>query len=124
MCSAQCHIIGPQKATAQPAGSALGNMKGLKVHWLPLPPQSHDMHKVIEHAINTLKGAAKKYFNDHPEIRRAEDVRAAFEKLFYKMVTVEAVRKDIRSLKRTYRVINRSVDRGGTAGDWPSKRYR
>lgn len=111
-------------ATWHKAGGALGNMRGLKVHWLPLPSQSHDMHKVIEHAINTLKAAARKYFNDHPEIRKADDVKAAFEKLFYKVVTAAAVRKDIKSLKSTYRVINRSVEKGGTAGDWPPKRYR
>lgn len=111
-------------ATWHKEASTLQGIRGLRVHQLPLPPQSHDFHKVIEHAINTLKSAADKYFSDHPEISKIEDVKAAFEKLFYEVVTRDAVSKDVESLKATYGVVNRSVQRGGTAGGWPPKRYR
>lgn len=106
------------------AGSALQGITGVKVHTLSIPPQSHDFDQVIEHAINTLKSAADKYFSDHPEISKIADVKAAFEKLFYETVTRDAVRKDVDSLKATYDIVNRSVERGGTAGGWPPKKYR
>lgn len=102
----------------------LKDVKGLKCTLLPVPPQSHDIQKVVEHAINTLKAAADDYFNDHPEISKIDDIKAAFEMLFKTHITAESVQKDIRSLPGTYRTISRGLAYGGTEGDWPPKRYR
>lgn len=105
-------------------GGVLNRARGLRWHRLPCPALSHDMHKVVEHAINTLKAAANKWANDHPEVRDQQGVQEAFKRLFFERVSLEGVRKDIMSLRSTYRVIARGRAAGGVAGGWPAKRYR
>lgn len=105
-------------------GRVLADARDIKFKQMPVPPQSHDIHKVIEHAINTFKAAFRKHLIDHPEIQRLEEIKAAAEKTFFKAVTRDGVRKDIRSLPATFRAINRSVKSGGTEGGWALKGLR
>jgi len=105
-------------------GTLLDGCKGLVFHRMPVPPQSHDIHKVTEHVINNLKRAADKYLNEHPEIQKLEDIKAAFTKLFFQEMKREGIRRDIRSLRATYRVINYSKAKGGVARGWAPKKYR
>lgn len=100
------------------------NGKRFVVRRLPLAPRSPDIHKVPEHAINTLKSAANKYFYDHPEFKKMEDILPEFEQLFFRVVTAEAVRKDVASLRATYNHIRKSVRAGGVAGGVPPKSLR
>ena len=111
------------RATYHQEGTVLKNT-GLKFKRLPVPAQSHDIHKVIEHAINTVKAAARKWFVDHPEVQTMEGIKREFKRLFFEVLTREGIRKDIRSLRYTYRAINYGPKAGGTAGDWPAKKYR
>lgn len=99
-------------------------IKGLPVRRLPLAALSHDLHKVVEHAINTHKATARKWFRDHPEVQNIDDIKREFERLWYEVVTAEAVAKDVATLHSTYLHVARSRARGGVAGDWPAKKYR
>ena len=108
--NAKCHSPGNLLCSARPV-----------VHRLPLMPRSPDVHKVPEHVVNTLNTAANKYFYDHPTVR---EIRREFKAPFFRVVTAEVVRKDIETLPKTDDIVRHSRKDGGTAGDWPPKRYR
>lgn len=111
------------KAKWHVAGPAL-KLRGTRFQFLPVPTQGHDFNRVVEHAINTLKRAARKYFRDHPEVTKIAEMKAAVYKLFKQVVTADSVRKDIQGLHAMYHVINASNAKGGTEGGWPPKKYR
>lgn len=102
------------------AGELLSSAR-VPVQRLLLPPYSSDMHQVVEHAINAVKAAATKWFNDHPEVQSLDEIKKQFEKLFYTAVKVSGVRKDILSLRETYRITNRSRKLGGGRGRLAAK---
>lgn len=116
--------VSMDNATFHPTGELKLRVRGLRVHRLPVPPQSHDIHKVIEHAIHLLKMEFDKWMIDHPDVVKMEDIKAAFVRTFYEKVKRDGVRKDIMSLRKTYRAIYRSVKAGGTEGDWAPSRLR
>lgn len=91
---------------------------------LPLPPNSPDMHKVIEHAVNNTCMTFFNYLLDHPDVTSLEDVKDAFSKAFYSGNTVKGIRADVDSLWKTYDVVHKTKANGGTEGDWPSAKYR
>ena len=116
--------VSMDNATYHPKGELKLRVKGLRVHRLPVPPQSHDIHKVIEHAINLLKKEFDKWMIDHPTVVNVEDIKAAFVRTFCEKVRADGVRKDIKSLSKTYRHIYRSVKAGGSQGDWAPAHLR
>lgn len=91
---------------------------------MPLPPNSPDMHKVIEHAVNNTCTTFFNYLLDHPEVRSLQQVKDAFTKAFYDGNTVDGIRADVDSLWKTYDIVHRKQAAGGTEGDWPSAKYR
>jgi len=111
--NAKCHKVGDVFTGA-----------GIKSTVLHVPPRSPEFNKVVEHVMNTLKAAANKYFNDHPEIQQIEDVKKHFRDLFFRVIDKRGVQKDIRSMRATYGIIARSVEHGGVAGGYPPKKYR
>ncbi len=90
----------------------------LKECLLPLPPQSPDLHKVIEHAINRVKSAMRADIAGDPRRLTAEELRGMFAKHFADMNKPEMVERDIQTLKKTFKAVGRSEGKGGTAGGW------
>lgn len=91
---------------------------------LQLPPNSPDMHKVIEKIINNTWRELHSYLLEHAEVTTAKDVVAAFQKAFANNIKVETVRKLVDGLPKTYRAIQASRMQGGSEGDWPQAKYR
>lgn len=97
------------------------NLKGLKLDGArraPLSPSSPDMHKCIEHVFGTIERAMQDCIRRDPGLSTAAKYKAKLEELFTTRITPEGVRKDVESLKPTYRAIQ---DAGG---DWPDRRFR
>ena len=84
---------------------------------VPLPPRSHDMHRVIEHCINALKAAFQQWLYTHPAPRSVAEYRAALEKIFFTQITAESIAKDVRGLPALFRVIASKQFNGG----WTTK---
>jgi hypothetical protein len=85
---------------------------------LKLPPNSPDMHKVVEHAIGLLKHSFKKEFNKDRTIKTAKQAASLLHQVAHKVITRESIRKDVLSLEKTYRNIIESE------GDWASQGLR
>ena len=71
----------------------------------PLPPQSGDMHKVIEHVHGTLCNAMSEWVARNPKVTKVADLKTQFEALFFKVITPVHVKKDIDSLPEQWRAI-------------------
>jgi hypothetical protein len=84
----------------------------------PLPPQSGDMHKVIEHVHATLCDAMSEWVARNPKVYKAADLKRQFEQLFFKVITIDHVKKDIESLPDQWRAIK------AAKGGWTSVKYR
>ncbi len=91
---------------------------------MPLPPNSPDMHKVIEHVVNNTCTNFFNYLLDHPDVTSLQGVKDAFIQAFYTGNRVASIRADVDSLLKTYDVIHRKKTNGGTEGDWPSAKFR
>lgn len=85
----------------------------------PLPPNSPDMHKVVEHSIARLTSMV------NSELAHTEDLvlpvehwRSRLEQMFLTGITAASIRADVASLKATYQAI---ID---VAGSWPPRKYR
>lgn len=96
----------------------------LVVRKLPLPAQSPDLHKVIEHLIGDLKRKVNRCLMDKPHIRTKEQIKAEFERVWREDIKADGIRKDIRSLEGTYTVVSTTRADGGTDGDLAPKQYR
>jgi hypothetical protein len=93
-------------------------------HRLPLPPNSPDMHKVIEHVVGNTKRRMKECLCDNAALTSVKDVKKAMEKVFYTKNKVTSIRKDINSLPGTYKIIHDKLCAGGTEGNWAPARCR
>ncbi len=91
--------------------------------WL-LPPNSPDMHKVIEHVVGRVKRALREELCDNANITTVKQVKHVCKQVFFNRITVESVRKDIDSLPTTYRHIHAKKSQGGREGDWSLAKYR
>jgi hypothetical protein len=89
-----------------------------------LPPNSPDMHKVIEHVVGRVKQQLRHKLCDNANINSSKEVQAAFIDVFYKQISTESIRKDIESLPSTYKHIHGKKNQGGSEGDWAQARYR
>lgn len=99
-----------------------GTLASLKINYknrFPLPPNSPDMHRVVEHCIGRLKTAFRKWLYAHPRARTIKQYQAALASLFYKRAGVAgatAIRKDVNKLPALFKEIR------AVKGGWPSKR--
>lgn len=89
-----------------------------------LPPNSPDMHKVIEHVVGNVKRALRDKLADNANITSAQQLRDAFVEVFYEEISKDSIRKDIDSLPNTYKHIHHTKQQGGSGGDWAQARYR
>ncbi len=90
--------------------------------WL-LPPNSPDMHKVIEHVVGRVKRALREELCDNANIKTVEQVKRVCRDVFFR-ITTESIRKDIDSLPNTYKHIHDKKSQGGREGDWSLAKYR
>lgn len=84
----------------------------------PVPPRSHDIHKVIEHCFNTT---AYKFGNKLWLAVREDEVevyKKIVEDIMFHEISVESVQKDVVSLKATY------SDIVSKHGNWADKNNR
>lgn len=102
---------------------ALQKCSTLNWRQLPLPPLSHDMHKVIEHIINRIKYNTNKAVLENTAITTNEQVRKEIKEQALALPK-KGIQDDIKSLLGTYNVISKPVCRGGTGGDWAPKGLR
>lgn len=84
----------------------------------PLPPQSGDMHKVVEHVHATLCTAMSEWVARNPNVTKSADIKQQFEALFFKHITPAHVKKDIDSLPAQWRAIK------ANEGGWTPVKYR
>ncbi len=64
----------------------------------PLPPQSGDMHKVIEHVHARVCDAFREWVARNPRVTSPTQLRNQFEALFYEVITPASVHADVQSL--------------------------
>jgi hypothetical protein len=94
---------------------------------LPLPPNSPDLHKVIEHCMAHIKGWLQRCVDEDPFKCTPAYLQEQAE-LAFKSITAESIRRDVASLPTTYAVVageeGETVpgldgkDWDCTAGDW------
>lgn len=89
-----------------------------------LPPNSPDMHKVIEHVVGNVKRALRNKLVDNARLCTVERLKPACEDVFFNQIAKESVQKDIDSLPNTYKHIHAKKNQGGTEGNWAQARYR
>ncbi len=89
-----------------------------------LPPNSPDMHKVIEHVVGRVKRALREELCDNARLTTVEHIKDVCKDVFFNKITKESVKKDIDSLPTTYRHIHTKKSKGGREGDWSLARYR
>lgn len=85
----------------------------------PLPPNSPDMHRVIERCVGRLKDKFQAWLYDHPAPRDATDYQDALREVFTssqtKVATPNVIRGEVEKLPTLWPMI---LERGG---DWPPK---
>lgn len=77
---------------------------------LPLPANSPDMHKVVEHAIGLLKQSFKKKFSWDQNVNNGEVSWKTLSELAPLVIKAESVCKDVMSLRKTYEKV---IELGG-----------
>lgn len=77
----------------------------------PLPPNSPDMHKVVEHCIHNLKTKFKDFLYKNPKQLTMAEYQKVLKNIFHKEVKAESIKEDVDTLYDTYRGILRA--RGG-----------
>lgn len=95
---------------------ALAFLKINRNNRYPLPPNSPDMHRVVERCIGRLKAAFSTWLYDHPGKRTMRDYQNAFKELFFSTQTADVIDKDVRKLPTLYPYIIKAN------GGWPPKR--
>lgn len=88
-----------------------------------LPPNSPDMHKVIEHVVGRVKRELRNALCDNANLATVNDLKTECKRVFFG-ITAESVQKDIDSLPSTYKHIHAKETQGGREGDWSLARYR
>lgn len=81
----------------------------------PLPPNSPDMHRVVERCIGRLKKAFQTWLHDHPAKRTMREYRAALLKIFKEKELAESINKEVKSLVKLFPHISKAK------GGWPPK---
>lgn len=84
----------------------------------PLPPYSHDIHRVVEHALGRLKRAFNLWLYTHPGKRTMEGYMAAVQDIFYTQITAKSIRREVKKLPSVYRAIKEAK------GDWPPRKFQ
>lgn len=82
------------------------------------PPKSFDMQKVVEHAHATIKGAFARRLNSVPENSTRAELIEIFSNIVDTEVKLMSIRRDVESLKATYREIIK------VNGAYPSPEFR
>lgn len=85
----------------------------------PLPPNSPDMHRVIERCVGRLKSTFRKWLYAHPAPRTDKQYQNALARIFYETPSVASpavIKKDALTLPTLFKCIR--LARGG----WPPKR--
>lgn len=91
----------------------------LKINYknrLPLPPNSPDMHRVVEHCIGRLKSAFRKWMYAHPQARSMKQYRQALHTLFFTddhITGSDPITKDTEKLPALFKHIL------AAKGSWP-----
>lgn len=97
-------------------------LASLKINYknrFPLPPNSPDMHRVVERCIGRLKSAFRRWMYSHPAPRDIEGYEDALTQLFFddtKVAGCKVLKKEINKLPALFKEIL------SVKGDWPSKR--
>ena len=84
----------------------------------PLPPNSPDMHRVVERCIARLKGAFSTWFYQHPGQRSMAQYRAELERLFFhdtSVATPKIISAEVDELPTLFPLIITAQ------GGWPPK---
>ena len=80
----------------------------------PLPPNSPDMHRVIERVVGRVKAAYAAWLHDHPTPRSPAGYQAALLALFRQTQTAAVISKDVANLPALWPSIIKNK------GDWAS----
>lgn len=89
-----------------------------KLHRLPLPPYSGDMHRVIEHTHGTAVRLFRNWLNHHPGKLTIEEYKQQFEEIYSNCITKESVQKDVKTLPALYKWV------ADNAGNYPPAEMR
>lgn len=81
----------------------------------PLPPNSPDMHRVVERCIGRLKRAFREWLYEHPAKRSMAEYRRALETIFKTTQTAAMIEKEVKKLNTLYKCIIKAK------GGWPPK---
>jgi hypothetical protein len=84
---------------------------------VPLPPYSHDIHRVVEHTLGRLKTAFNKWLYSHPAALSMAQYMAALEHIFFTTQTPAIIAADVATLPSVYRAIQEAK------GNWPDRVY-
>lgn len=84
----------------------------------PLPPYSHDIHRVVEHTLGRLKRRFNLWLYTHPQQRSMQDYMRALQHIFYSIGETKAIADDVASLPSVYRAIKKAK------GDWPPRSFQ
>lgn len=82
----------------------------------PLPPNSPDMHRVVERCVGRLKEAFQDWLYDHPAPRTAAEYQDELVKLFSKTQTASVIAGDVDNLPSLWPFILKAK------GGWPPKK--
>ena len=82
----------------------------------PLPPNSPDMHRVVERCVGRLKQAFQTWLYDHPAPRTAAEYQDELMALFSKTQTADVIAGDVAKLPTLWPLILKAK------GGWPPKK--
>jgi len=115
--NAKCHTGALRRGLLAQYGCTVTNR-------VPLPPLSHDLHKVVEHAIaNTTSLFYRKLLIQKKTLKMDGYIRL-LKAAFKEANTAARVGRDVASLRETYQQVALPVEEGGVEGGWPTKKYR
>ena len=83
----------------------------------PLPPNSPDLHRVVEHVMAHLKGAMRQHMHSATGKRPVEEAKAQLLRVF-EGLKAESIASDVKGLPLLYRAII------SLRGGWPPKPLR
>lgn len=84
---------------------------------VPLPPYSHDIHRVVEHTLGRIKRAFNLWLYSHPAERKMTDYMDALKDIFFRTQTADMIDADVATLPSVYRAIRKAK------GDWPDRKF-
>lgn len=86
----------------------------------PLPPNSPDMHKVVEHCVAILKDRFQAWLYSSPTPLSMAAYQRHLKRIFEEHITAASVAADVATLPDTYHAILHPTVNGGQ----PPQRYR